>query len=128
MRRLFWLFLGVGFGFGTSFWVMRFVKETAARYSPERVSADVTGAIKGFGDGVRLAVADGREAMRSGKPSCAPTSTALLADHRPPTQNRGRAAEGPPVGSSDRWMRSRCGACGTSSSPSVGTRSSPPRA
>ena len=40
-RRLFWLLMGVGFGFGTSFWVMRFVKETAARYSPERVSNDL---------------------------------------------------------------------------------------
>ncbi len=63
-RRLFWLIIGMGFGFGTSFWVMRFVKETAARYSPERVSADLAGAIKGFGTDLRLAVADGREAMR----------------------------------------------------------------
>jgi len=62
-RRLFWLMLGVGFGFGMSFWVMRFVKETAARYSPERVSADFTGALKGLGTDLRLAVADGREAM-----------------------------------------------------------------
>jgi hypothetical protein len=65
MRRLFWLLLGVGFGFGGSFWLMRFVKETAARYRPERVSADLAGAIKGFGDDVRLAIADGREAMRA---------------------------------------------------------------
>ena len=63
-RRLFWLLMGVGFGFGTSFWVMRFVKETAARYGPERVSADLAGAIKGLGTDLRLAVADGREAMR----------------------------------------------------------------
>jgi hypothetical protein len=63
-RRLFWLLVGVGFGFGTSFWVMRFVKETAARYSPERVSADLASAIKGLGTDLRLAVADGREAMR----------------------------------------------------------------
>jgi hypothetical protein len=63
-RRLFWLLIGVGFGFGASFWVMRFVKDTVARYSPERVSADLAGAIKGFGADLRLAVADGREAMR----------------------------------------------------------------
>ena len=55
--------MGVGFGFGASFWVMRFVKETTARYSPERVSADLTGALKGLGSDLRLAVADGREAM-----------------------------------------------------------------
>lgn len=63
-RRLFWLLVGVGFGFGMSFWVMRFVKETAARYGPERVSADLSNAIKGLGADLRLAVADGREAMR----------------------------------------------------------------
>jgi hypothetical protein len=63
-RRLFWLCLGVGFGFGSSFWVRRFVRETAARYAPERVSADLTDAIKNLGIDVRTAVADGREAMR----------------------------------------------------------------
>jgi hypothetical protein len=63
-RRLFWLLVGVGFGFGASFWMMRFVKETMARYSPERVSADLAGAVKGLGTDLRLAVADGREAMR----------------------------------------------------------------
>jgi hypothetical protein len=63
-RRLFWLLVGVGFGFGASFWMMRFVKETMARYSPERVSADLAGAVKGLGTDIRLAVADGREAMR----------------------------------------------------------------
>ena len=40
-RRLFWLVIGAGFGFGVSFWVMRFVRETVNRYSPERVSADL---------------------------------------------------------------------------------------
>jgi hypothetical protein len=63
-RRLFWLMMGAGFGFGMSFWLTRFVKETAARYTPERVSADLTGAIKGLGTDLRAAVADGREAMR----------------------------------------------------------------
>lgn len=63
-RRLFWLVMGAGFGFGVSFWMMRFVRETAARYTPERVSADLSGAIKGLGTDLRAAVADGREAMR----------------------------------------------------------------
>jgi hypothetical protein len=63
-RRLFWLLIGVGFGFGTSFWVLRFVKETAARYSPERVSNDLADALKGLGTDLRLAVAEGRDAMR----------------------------------------------------------------
>jgi hypothetical protein len=63
-RRLFWLLMGVGFGFGASFWVMRFVRETAARYTPERVSADLADAVRGFGTDLRLAVAEGREAMQ----------------------------------------------------------------
>lgn len=63
-RRLFWLMIGIGFGFGSSFWVMRFVRQTAARYSPDRVSADLTDAVKGLGTDLRLAVADGRAAMR----------------------------------------------------------------
>ncbi|MGH9084611.1 MAG: hypothetical protein ACRDYW_04090 [Acidimicrobiales bacterium] len=63
-RRLFWLMVGAGFGFGVSFWLMRFVRETAARYAPERVSADLADALRGLGGDLRAAVAEGREAMR----------------------------------------------------------------
>jgi hypothetical protein len=63
-RRLFWLAIGVGFGFGVSFWLMRFVRETAARYTPERVSADLSDALRNLGGDLRAAVSEGREAMR----------------------------------------------------------------
>ncbi|MGQ0432792.1 MAG: hypothetical protein ACT452_10365 [Microthrixaceae bacterium] len=63
-RRLFWLIMGAGFGFGMSFWLMRFVRETAARYAPERVSADLAGAMRSLGTDLRAAVSEGREAMR----------------------------------------------------------------
>jgi hypothetical protein len=63
-RRLFWLMVGAGFGFGVSFWLMRFVKETAERYSPERVSGSVADALKGLGADLRAAAAEGRMAMR----------------------------------------------------------------
>jgi hypothetical protein len=63
-RRLFWLVIGVGFGFGLSFWLMRFVKTTAARYAPERVSENLAGAVRGLGQDIRAAVADGRAAMQ----------------------------------------------------------------
>ena len=63
-KRLFWLMIGAGFGFGVSFWLMRFVRETAARYHPERVSSEVTGALKHLGADLRDAVAEGRAAMR----------------------------------------------------------------
>ena len=63
-RRLFWLVIGAGFGFGVSFWLMRFVRQTVERYSPERVSDDVAAAIRAFGQDVRAAAAEGRMAMR----------------------------------------------------------------
>ncbi len=63
-RRLFWLMVGAGFGFGISFWLMRFVRATIERYSPERVSGDLADAIRSFGSDLRAAVAEGREAMR----------------------------------------------------------------
>jgi len=62
-KRLFWLLVGVGFGFGVSFWLMRFVRETIERYSPERVSNDLGEALKAFGQDLREAVREGRLAM-----------------------------------------------------------------
>jgi hypothetical protein len=63
-KRLFWLIVGAGFGFGVSFWLMRFVRETVNRYSPERVSSDLAGALRSLGGDIRAAAAEGREAMR----------------------------------------------------------------
>jgi hypothetical protein len=63
-RRLFWLVVGAGFGFGVAFWLMRFVRSTVERWSPDRVSSDVAGALRQFGADLKEAVADGREAMR----------------------------------------------------------------
>lgn len=63
-KRLFWLVIGAGFGFGVSFWVMRAVRKAAERYRPDRVSAEVGSALGSFGDDLRLALAEGRLAMR----------------------------------------------------------------
>jgi hypothetical protein len=63
-KRLFWLVVGAGFGFGVSFWVMRSVRRAAERYRPDRLGGDVAGALGSFGDDLRLAVAEGRLAMR----------------------------------------------------------------
>jgi hypothetical protein len=63
-KRLFWLVIGAGFGFGVSFWLMRFVRETVERYSPERVSNDLAGALRQLGQDIRAAVGEGRQAMR----------------------------------------------------------------
>jgi hypothetical protein len=64
LKRLFWLVAGAGFGFGVSFWMMRFVRDTVQRYTPERVSADLASALRELGTDLRAAVAEGREAMR----------------------------------------------------------------
>jgi hypothetical protein len=63
-KRLFWLMVGAGFGFGVSFWLMRWVRETAARYAPERMSNDLANAVREIGQDLRAAVAEGRVAMR----------------------------------------------------------------
>ena len=63
-KRIFWLAVGLGLGFGLSFWFMRFLRETVDRYRPERVSQDLAGAISKLGDDLRAAVSEGRLAMR----------------------------------------------------------------
>lgn len=62
-RRLFWLMVGAGFGFGVAFWLMRFVRETVERYSPEQVSANLSEALRAFGADLKEAVGEGRRAM-----------------------------------------------------------------
>ena len=62
-KRLFWLAIGLGAGFGLSFWFMRFIRETVDRYRPERVSQDLASAVSKLGDDLRAAVREGRAAM-----------------------------------------------------------------
>jgi hypothetical protein len=63
-KRLFWLCVGIGLGAGMSYWLARFLRQTAERYSPERVSNDVVDGLRRLGSDVRTAVGEGREAMR----------------------------------------------------------------
>ena len=63
-RRIFWIMVGAGFGFGVAFWMMRFVRDTVDRYRPEKVSADLAGALTAFGKDLRAAVSEGRLAMQ----------------------------------------------------------------
>jgi hypothetical protein len=64
VKRLFWLILGASFGFGFSFWMAKVVKQTVERYSPERVSSEVADAMRSLGQDFKVAIADGRRAMR----------------------------------------------------------------
>ena len=64
LKRLFWLVVGAGFGFGMSFWVTRAVREKVARFSPENVSAELGKAMRDLGKDLRAAVSEGVEGMR----------------------------------------------------------------
>ena len=63
-KRLFWLAVGVGFGFGMSFWLTRYLRDAIAKYTPERLSRELASALRSPGKDLRAAVADGRDAMR----------------------------------------------------------------
>jgi len=56
-KRLFWLTTGAGFGFGSSFWVMRWARQQIDRYRPTRIAAR-------FSADVAAALAEGRTGMR----------------------------------------------------------------
>ena len=63
-RRLFWVAVGMGIGFGVSFWLARFVRQAASRFSPDRVRTDLADALQALARDFRSAVSEGREAMR----------------------------------------------------------------
>jgi hypothetical protein len=56
-KRLFWLVTGAGFGFGSSFWLMRHLRQRVERYRPTRVAARL-------GADLQVALVEGRTAMR----------------------------------------------------------------
>ncbi len=64
LKRLFWVAVGLGMGLGASFWLTRLVRQTAARYSPERLGEDLAGALRGLGADLKAAASEGRAAMR----------------------------------------------------------------
>lgn len=64
LKRLFWLVVGAGFGFGMSFWITRAVRDKVARFSPENVSAELAKAMRDLGKDLRAAVSEGVEGMR----------------------------------------------------------------
>jgi len=63
-KRLFWVAMGLGMGLGASFWLTRLLRQTAARYSPERLGEDLAGALRALGADLRAAAVEGREVMR----------------------------------------------------------------
>jgi hypothetical protein len=63
-KRLFWLAVGAGFGFGMSVWASRAMRSAAERYSPVRASKDLSTTVRRFRTDLRDALAEGRDAMR----------------------------------------------------------------
>jgi len=63
-KRLFWLCVGIGLGAGLAYWLQKALRQTAERYSPERVSNDVVESARRLGTDMRKAIDEGREAMR----------------------------------------------------------------
>lgn len=63
-KRLFWVAMGLGMGLGASYWFTRLLRQTAARYSPERLGEDLAGALRALGADLKAAATEGLEAMR----------------------------------------------------------------
>ena len=63
-KRLFWLTVGLAVGFGTSFRLMRAVRRTVERFTPERMTQDALAGARSLGDELRAALDEGRAAMR----------------------------------------------------------------
>ena len=63
-KRLFWLCVGIGLGAGLAYWLQKALRQTAERYSPERVSNDLVDGARRLGTDMRKAIEEGREAMR----------------------------------------------------------------
>ena len=71
-RRLFWLGTGVGFGVGSSVWLMRAWRRTVDRYRPTRVVARLEGDVRAAVAEGRVAMQEREAALRSSRGSIAP--------------------------------------------------------
>ena len=62
-KRLSWMTVGTGFGFGLAVWCRRVVRAKVRRYRPARLSTDLTTGVRRIGDDLRVAAREGRSAM-----------------------------------------------------------------
>ena len=62
-KRLFWLSVGLTAGFGSSFWLMRTVRRTVERLTPQRLSQDAMAGARSVGAELKTALGEGRTAM-----------------------------------------------------------------
>jgi hypothetical protein len=87
-KRLFWLCTGVGFGFGSSLWVMRAFRRTVDRFRPTRVVARLE-------VDVRAAVAEGKVAAREREAALRTARSARAPSRLALTDGRAGTAPGP---------------------------------
>jgi hypothetical protein len=59
-KRLFWFTLGCG----SSLWLMRTVRRTVERFTPQRLTQDAVASARSVGTELRAALDEGRAAMR----------------------------------------------------------------
>ena len=63
-KRLFWMTVGLTLGYGSSFWLMRKVRRTVERLTPQRLRRDVTTGARSLRAEVLAALDDGKAGMR----------------------------------------------------------------
>ena len=63
-KRFFWLTVGLSIGYGTSFWLLRTVRRTVERFTPQRLGSDVVAGARSFADELKAALDEGLAAMR----------------------------------------------------------------
>lgn len=65
IKRAFWFGAGLGVGLGGSYWMSRVVRQTAERYTPQRLGADIGESVRVLALDVVDALREGRAAMRT---------------------------------------------------------------
>lgn len=95
-KRLFWLMVGAGFGFGASFWANRALRRTLARYTPDRLAAVLADAAREAASGLRqrLDASPARPALRAVGASVPRGASARPGTGRGTASSRRRQAEG----------------------------------
>jgi len=64
-KRLFWLTVGAGVGFGGSVYAQRRIRRTIEQYFPDQVARQVSTSMRTFGADVLAAAKEGKAAMRA---------------------------------------------------------------
>ena len=64
LKRLTWMTMGTGFGFGLAVWCRRVVRSRVERYRPSQLSRRFSASVRSAGERLHVAAGEGRLAMR----------------------------------------------------------------